>query len=154
MKYHLAHLNLAKLRAPIDDPLIKEFKDGIDIINALAERSQGFIWRLKEDDQYTTNSSYKIMGDEMIIFTLSVWENWNALKLFTYNTDHAEYFKKRKLWFEKLESNNYVLWHIKIDHIPTLAEGLSRLKFLHNKGETSKAFTFKTATEWSALIQE
>jgi len=47
--YHLAQVNISRLLAPIDDPLIANFKAALDPINALAESSPGFVWRLKSD---------------------------------------------------------------------------------------------------------
>jgi heme-degrading monooxygenase HmoA len=148
MTHHLAHLNVAKLRAPIDDPMIKEFKDGIESINKLAEKSPGFIWRMKEDPIMPDGSSYVIMNDPSLIATLSVWESVEALKNFTYQSAHGSYFKRRNEWFHKMVEANYVLWYVKKDHQPSLAEAISRLKFLRNRGESSKSFTFKTAEHW------
>ncbi len=42
----LAELNIALLRAPIEDPMIAEFANALDEINTLAEASPGFVWRL------------------------------------------------------------------------------------------------------------
>ncbi|NNF36009.1 MAG: DUF3291 domain-containing protein [Saprospiraceae bacterium] len=148
MTHYLAHLNIAKLRAPIDDPMIKEFKDGVDTINALAEESPGFIWRMKEDPIMPDGSTYVLMNDPSLIATLSVWETVAALKNFTYQNAHGSYFKRRKEWFHNMVEANYVLWYVKKDHQPSLAEAITRLKFLRNKGESSKAFTFKTAEQW------
>jgi len=145
--FHLAHLNIAKLKAPLDHPMIKEFNDGIEYINHLAEKSPGFVWRHKEEGQAYEGFSYRVLGDEMMIFTLSVWEDLESLKKFTYNSDHGKYYKKRREWFHKLSDNNYVLWYIPKDHRPTIAEGVARLNFLNKKGKTSKAFTFKIAFE-------
>ncbi len=148
MDYHLAHLNVARLLAPLEDPMIKDFKDGLEFINKKAEQSSGFIWRLKEDPIMPDDSSYVFMGDPSMIFTLSVWESLDALKDFTYEGDHASYFKRRKEWFHKMVEANYVLWWINTGHQPSISEAVSRLKFLRLKGESQKAFTFKTADKW------
>ena len=143
---HLAHLNVARLLAPLDDPMIKDFKDGVDYINGLAENAPGFIWRLKEEPIMPDGSSYVFMGDPEMIFTLSVWNSLESLKSFTYQGAHAAYFKRKKEWFHKMVEANYVLWWIPQGYQPTIAEAISRLKFLRAKGESDKAFTFKSAS--------
>ena|GEM_PF-2175172 len=47
--FQLAQINIGRLIAPIDDPLIADFVAGLDPINALAEQSPGFIWRLQSE---------------------------------------------------------------------------------------------------------
>lgn len=44
--YHLAQFNISRLSAPLDDPRMKEFVDFLDPVNAFAEQSSGFVWRL------------------------------------------------------------------------------------------------------------
>jgi hypothetical protein len=51
---YLAQVNIAKMKAPIDDPVMQDFVDNLDSINALAEDSDGFIWRLKADGNNAT----------------------------------------------------------------------------------------------------
>ncbi len=46
--HQLAQLNIATLRAPLDSPELKDFVDNLDRINALAEQSDGFVWRWDE----------------------------------------------------------------------------------------------------------
>jgi len=48
-KFELAELNIVQLKAPIDSPLLAEFVANLDRINALAETSDGFKWRLMTD---------------------------------------------------------------------------------------------------------
>ena len=50
MAWHLAQLNVARLRAPLDDPLIADFVDNLERVNALGERSPGYVWRLQTDE--------------------------------------------------------------------------------------------------------
>ena len=57
-KYHLAEINIAKMKGvDINDPIMKEFVDNLDTVNKLAEESEGFVWRLKDDtDSYNATS--------------------------------------------------------------------------------------------------
>ncbi len=46
---HIAPLNIARLRADRDDPIVADFFAAIDPINAVADVSPGFVWRLQEE---------------------------------------------------------------------------------------------------------
>ena len=41
--FHLAQLNVATLLAPLDDQRLKDFVDGLDHINALADANQALL---------------------------------------------------------------------------------------------------------------
>ncbi len=142
--YHLAQLNVATLLEPLDSPLLKEFVDGLEPINALAEKSPGFVWRLKDEGSNTAAAtSYRPFDDHMIIINMSVWENLESLKNFVFNTAHKEYVKKRFQWFERMREAYVVMWWVPAGHQPNVAEAMARLKFLRKKGDTAKAFSFK-----------
>jgi len=150
MEFHLAQINIAKMLAPIDSPVMAEFVANLDSINALAEGSDGFIWRLKTDDNNAT--SIKVYEDDFIIVNMSVWENMDKLHQFVYQSNHVEIFKQRKKWFEKMSDMHMALWYIPAGYIPTAMDGVERLSHLRNKGETPFAFSFKnsfTIEEWS-----
>ena len=49
-RFHLAQVNIGLLRAPIEDPIMEGFRSQLDSINALADRSPGFVWRLQTED--------------------------------------------------------------------------------------------------------
>lgn len=138
---HLAQLNIGRLLKPIDHPQIAEFVNNLDSINALAESSPGFIWRMQDD---TGNATHiKVFDDPLIIANMSVWESVEALKDFTYQSGHVEFMKKRGQWFEKYKSNYMALWWISIGHRPTLVEATERLAHLDANGPTSHAFSFR-----------
>jgi len=69
--YHLAQINIGRLVAPIDDTRIAEFVAQLDPINALAEESPGFVWRLKSDSGNATDIAYN--DDPFVIVNMSVW---------------------------------------------------------------------------------
>ena len=141
--YHLAQLNVAHLLEPLDSPLLKEFVDGLEPINALADCSPGFVWRLKDDPSAVAATSYRPFEDEMHIINMSVWEDMDSLKNFAFKSAHTEYVKKRFQWFERMREAYMVVWWVPVGHQPTIAEAMARLKFLRTKGETAKAFSFK-----------
>ena len=135
---HLAQLNIGRLLKPIDHPQIAEFVNNLDSINALAESSPGFIWRMQDDSGNATH--IKVFDDPLIIANMSVWESVEALKDFTYQSGHVEFMKKRTQWFEKYKSNYMVLWWIPVGHRPSLAEATERLAHLDANGATPSCF--------------
>ena len=142
MTYHLAHLNIAKLLKPINHPDSAPFYNNVGRINQLAEQSDGFVWRLIDEAGDPAHPSHQ---DPLVIATLSVWENLDALKSFSFQTEHGDFVKKRREWFEKLDYAYVVLWYVEAGHQPNLTEALERLKYLQNNGDTSHAFSFRKA---------
>ncbi len=145
-KYHLAQLNIARLLAPLEDPQIKEFVDGLEPINQLAESSPGFVWRLK-DEEIGNATDFRPFDDDMLIINMSVWEDVDSLKNFAYKSHHVEYFNKRLQWFEKMKEAHYVLWWVTAGHEPDIWEAKERLEYLRKNGESPKAFTFRKIFE-------
>lgn len=139
--YHLAQINIAVMRAPLDSPVMAGFVARLDEINQLAERSPGFVWRLKGDGNDAT--SLRPFEDERIIVNMTVWESIDALFQYTYGSDHVEVFRQRGEWFEKMETPHMALWWIPAGHIPTVEEAKEKLERLHHDGATPLAFTFK-----------
>lgn len=139
--YHLAQLNISKLLKPIDHPQLAEFVNNLDKINALAENSKGFVWRLKDKSGNATG--IQAFDDPMIVVNMSVWERIDDLKTFTYRSEHVDFIRKRNDWFEKPASNYMVMWWIKKGYVPTPEEGKNRLDHLNEHGPTAYAFTFR-----------
>jgi len=141
-QFHLAQLNIGRMRAPIDDPIMAGFKSQLDPINALADASPGFVWRLQtEDGNATAIRPYP--DDALMAMNMSVWESLDALQQFVYKSHHLGPMRDRKQWFEPLEGPILVLWWIPAGHIPTVAEALDRLEHLRVHGATVHAFTFR-----------
>lgn len=140
-EYHLAEINIARMLAPIDSPVMAGFVARLDEINALAESAPGFVWRLVGDGNDAT--SLRPFDDDMLIVNMSVWESIEALHQFTYSSTHVEVFRQRKAWFEKMTDAYMVLWWIPAGHIPTVQEAKERLVHINTHGATPYAFTFK-----------
>lgn len=43
--YNLAQINIAKMLAPLEDPVMADFVNNLEPMNLLAEKSPGFVWR-------------------------------------------------------------------------------------------------------------
>lgn len=139
--HHLAQINVGRLLAPIDSPLIRDFVDNLDRINALAESQPGFIWRLTGEGNNATD--IQAFDDPMIQLNMSVWDSVETLGGFVYRTAHRDIMRRRREWFEAMEVY-MALWWIPAGHTPSPAEGRSRLETLIADGPSPAAFTFRT----------
>ncbi|MEZ8114617.1 DUF3291 domain-containing protein [Vibrio splendidus] len=138
----LAQLNIALAKYPLDAPEIKEFVDNLELVNGIAESSEGFVWRLKDESGDATN--IQAFDDPNMIVNMSVWDSVDSLKNFMFRTHHRDFMRRKGDWFHRLPEDTYVLWWIEEDHIPTLEEAIERLEYLRETGDTPYAFTFKT----------
>jgi hypothetical protein len=140
-RFHLAQANIGRIRAPMDDPIMEGFRSQLEPINALADRSEGFIWRLQTEAGDAT--ALRPFDDERMLINMSVWDSFESLQQFVYRSRHIGPLRDRKLWFEPLEGPILVLWWIPAGHIPTVEEAKSRLALLAADGPTPQAFTFR-----------
>ncbi|PMH28297.1 hypothetical protein BCU71_06965 [Vibrio lentus] len=138
----LAQLNIALAKYPLDAPEIKDFVDNLDLVNGIAESSEGFVWRLKDESGDATN--IKAFDDPNMIVNMSVWDSVDSLKNFMFRTHHRDFMRRKNEWFHRLAEDTYVLWWVEDDHTPSLDEAIERLDHLREKGDTPYAFTFKT----------
>ena len=139
---HLAQLNIAKAKYSLEAPEIKEFIDNLEPINNLAEASDGFIWRLKDESGDAT--SIQAFDDPDMIVNMSVWDSIDALKDFMFRTHHRDFLRRKKEWFHNLAEDSYVLWWVPVGHIPSVEEAIAKLEFLRENGDTAHAFSFKS----------
>jgi hypothetical protein len=156
MDYHLAQVNIGRILGAMDSPIMKEFRDNLDRINALAESSPGFVWRLTGDDSNDATSIH-VYEDPYLLINMSVWENIDALFSYVYKSAHTPYVSRRKEWFERMTIPMLTLWWIPAGHIPTPAEAKLKLELLDQQVATPNAFTFKqrfSVEEWLAYNAE
>ncbi|MFC5661431.1 DUF3291 domain-containing protein [Kitasatospora misakiensis] len=140
---HLAQLNLATLRHPIDDPRIAPFVELLDPVNAAADHAPGFVWRLVEDG--AADATGLRPAGEHVIVNLSVWETQEALWDFAYRSGHLDVMRRRREWFERHVEADLVLWWVPAGHRPSVEEALERLADLRAHGPSPRAFTFTSA---------
>jgi hypothetical protein len=144
-KFHLAQLNIGRMLGPTDSPVMAEFMNALDRINALAEASPGFVWRLKDETGNAT--SIRVYADERLAVNLSVWESVEALREYAYKSEHVAFVRRRHEWFETLTTPYMVMWWIPAGTLPTPQEAKARLEHLTEHGETPHAFSFKKLFE-------
>jgi hypothetical protein len=139
---HIAQVNIARMRGALEDPVMSGFVARLDEINALADGSPGFVWRLQTD---AGNATYlRPYGDDRIIINLSVWKTVEDLRNFVYRGNHAEVLRQRQDWFEKLDAPVVALWWVPAGHVPSIDEAKKRLAHLQDHGPTPFAFSFRS----------
>ena len=129
--------NLADMTYPRSDPRMDPFFDNVDKMNALAERSPGFVWRLKSfaDDGHR---AAQVAGTTLT--TMSVWESPEALGDYVFNTVHVQFYLKRHEWFDAITRSHFVMWNHTADNWPDEDEAIARLAHFQTHGSTDYAF--------------
>ncbi|MBM3505245.1 MAG: DUF3291 domain-containing protein [Alphaproteobacteria bacterium] len=141
VRYNLAQINVAKLRAPLDDPAMADFVAHLDTVNAEAEKAPGFVWRLKDDSGNAT--AIRPLGPDQLI-NMSVWKSIGSLERFVYKSAaHVAMMKRRAEWFVPMDDAVMCLWWQDVDTQPTVDEGLLRLEQIRMFGPCQGAFTFQ-----------
>jgi hypothetical protein len=137
---HIAQLNIGRARGPVDGPIMAEFMALLDPVNAVADASPGFVWRLQTEEGNAT--ALRPYEDERMIVNMSVWESIEDLAAFVYRSGHVDVMRRRREWFEPMKPY-MVLWWVPAGHVPTVEEAKDRLAHLRDHGPTPFAFTFK-----------
>ena len=140
--YQLANFNVARMRSlSIDDPVMAGFVEALDEINAIADATPGFVWRLQTEEGHAT--SIRPFDDDRLLINLTVWDSLDSLRGYVYQSRHGEFLRRGREWFEPPPGDSLVLWWIRMDERPTAAQGVAKLERLRRDGPTVEAFTFK-----------
>lgn len=143
--HHLAQINLARMIAPLEDPVMADFAAQLDAVNAMADRSDGFVWRLQSDEGDAT--AVRVFDDPALLVNTSVWTSAEALLKYVYQSGHGPVLRDRARWFTRMTEAHMALWWIPEGAPPTVEEAVRRLQFLRAHGETPFAFTFRRRYE-------
>src|SRR4051794_21389597 len=122
---HVAQVNIALPREPLDSPALAEFVANLEPVNALADAAPGFVWRLQGESGGA--ASIKGVGGDRLIINLSVWESIDALWHFVYDGGHLEVMRRRREWMTKLAEIHMALWLVPAGHVPSVEEAKERL---------------------------
>lgn len=136
---HLAELNIARLKYDFEDPRVAEFAENLDLVNGIAERSEGFVWRFV-DDGGANAIDIRMFDDPAVITNLSVWQSPEHLERYVWNTVHKRFYERRAEWFSLMEKQHFVMWWVDEGHQPSLDEAGARLDHLQAHGDTDFAF--------------
>jgi hypothetical protein len=134
--------NVGRFIHPRGDAANADFMAALDPINAQADSAPGFVWRLVGDG----NDATEIVpdaADPQLLVNMSVSRDVAALRAFVYaNGDHIALMRRRREWFDHMAVMQ-ALWWVPAGHMPSVAEGMARLKHLAEHDPTAHAFTFK-----------
>ena len=139
---HLAQLNVARARFDLEDARMADFVGALDRVNAIAERSPGFVWRLQGDVGNATD--VKVTDNPRFIVNLSVWQKPEQLEHFVWNTIHKRVYQRKGSWFEPLGTPHFVMWWVPVGHEPTPEEAMARLADLAQLGPSERAFGWES----------
>lgn len=148
--HQLAQLNIARMRGPLDSPVMADFAAQLNATNAIADASEGFVWRMIEEDP--EDPALIELGPLMLV-NLSVWRDAPSLSQFVYRSAHAAMLKERRRWFLPQEGATTVLWWVPRMHIPPLREATARLTELKRVGPSPRAFGFRHSFEAPRGVQ-
>jgi len=78
-RFQLAQANIARMRAPLEDPVMDGFRTQLDAINAIADTSPGFVWRLQTEDGDAT--AIRAFEDDRILFNIRLGVDRSSSRL-------------------------------------------------------------------------
>jgi hypothetical protein len=142
--HHLAELNVGRIRYDLDDPRMADFTNNLALVNSIAERSPGFVWRYVDDSGNATDT--RPYADLRMIVNFSVWESVETLERFVWQTVHKRFYGRRPDWFEHFDGPSMVLWWVPVGHRPSVDEAVARLAHLKQHGPTDRAFDWQRAS--------
>ena len=140
MSFHIAQLNIARMKAPLDHPIMERFVAWLEPINTIADESPGSVWRLQTEAGDATG--FRPFDDDRILVNLTVWESLDSLRSFVFESDHIRVMRERAGWFDRMEEASMVLWWVPPGHIPSVDEAKKHLEILREIGPSAEAFTF------------
>ncbi|WP_226780554.1 DUF3291 domain-containing protein [Oceaniglobus trochenteri] len=140
--HHIAEFNVGILSHDWDDPRVADFVNGLDLVNRVAARSPGFVWRLGDDDMEAAQNDVAgvLGGNPRTASTLSVWRDVPSLEHFVWNTVHKRFYDRRHEWYDMGAVLRLVMWWVPEGHRPTIAEAKARFDLLDRDGPSDRAF--------------
>jgi ribosomal protein L34 len=138
--WHLAQVNVAVLRAPLEDPLMAGFAAAFDPVNRLAQESAGFVWRLP------TGSGHAVLTAEdgaTHLVNLTLWRAYRDLHQFVYRSAHGQLLLRRSRWFLPTRQPSTALWWVPAGTRPGIEQALARLHHLRTHGPSPRAFSLR-----------
>ncbi|WAL70376.1 DUF3291 domain-containing protein [Kitasatospora sp. YST-16] len=141
--HQLAQVNVGRTVAPLDSPELAGFMDQLAEINALAERSPGFVWRLVDDAGADATGLHPDPDDGLLQINCSVWQSVEALREYVYRSDHLRVLARRREWFQRPDGAHQAMWWVPAGHRPSVAEAMARIALIRDHGPGPEAFTFR-----------
>lgn len=146
MTFDLAQVNVSRLLAPLDSPLLADFMAALDEVNADGDAAPGFLWRLQTEDGNATAVrafGWDVADSHGVIVNLTTWSSVEALGAFVYSGRHLEIMRRRREWFQGAAEATTALWWLPAGVRPSTDEAETRVRHLRAHGPTPTAFTFR-----------
>lgn len=145
LHHHIAEFNVGRIKYELTDPRMGEFIGNLELVNGIAERSPGFVWRYVDDSSRGGTTTARPFSDRRLIVNLSVWETVAALEHYVWQTVHKRFYGRRTDWFDHFEGPAVTLWWIPVAHRPNLTEAVQRFTHLQQHGPSDYAFDWQRA---------
>ncbi|UWQ81386.1 DUF3291 domain-containing protein (plasmid) [Leisingera sp. S132] len=134
----IAQMNWGQMLHPLDHPDMAEFNAALDRVYAQAEAHSGFLWRIGEEE---AAAQLQALGcGSLISATVSVWDNLDSLRDYTFNSEHGLFLDRKSSWFDTVEGPQLVIWDVAADARPTFREAFERLEALKANGPSPAAY--------------
>jgi hypothetical protein len=141
----LAQVNVARMRAAPDSPIMSGFMAATDPVYRMAEASAGFVWRLRDADGHMPTRCDEEHGWQVV--NVSIWISYETLHQFVYRSGHGGLVRRRGEWFRPTPQPSTALWWVPDDHRPGLDEAQARLAVLRREGPSPRAFSLRRRFE-------
>ena len=111
--HHLAQVNVARMLAPLDELMMREFVAAVGPVERLAAASPGFVWRLADESGH----GVCVQPDEggPVFVNVTLWRDYDSLHVFTYRSPHADHLKRRSRWFAATPQPSTALWWVPVE---------------------------------------
>ncbi len=143
----LAQVNVSRLLAPIDSPMLADVMAALDEVNAEGDAAAGFRWRLQTEDGNATAVrafGWDVGDSHGVIVNLTTWASVQALGDFVFSGQHLQVMRRRRQWFERAVEPMTALWWVPAGYRPSTDDAEARVRHLRRHGPTLEAFTFRT----------
>ncbi len=140
--FHIAELNFGTLRYDWDDPRTADFVAGLDLVNGLAVKAPGFVWRLDDAGMAAEqlDPAGALGANPRMASTLSVWCDVESLENFVWNTVHRRFYARKAEWYDATGNGSFIMWRVPVGHRPAVAEGMARWQYREQNGDSDHAF--------------
>lgn len=139
--WHIAQVNVGRMPGGRGDAQVAGFYAELDRINALADVSPGFVWRLVGEGRDAID--LRPTPDPLFLINMSVCTDADALFNYVYRIAHVGVMAGRREWFARMDAAHQALWWVEAGDLPTVSGALSKLWLLDNFGSSEQALTFK-----------
>jgi hypothetical protein len=150
-QYQLAQANYGQWKQDITRELVQAFYDRVGPIIQSAVESGGWVWSNAGGFYQDPRSVAAFDHNSQIIFNMTVWETFEDLKRFVFNQVHGAMMQDRDQWIDRLPTQVSMMWWVKADERPTIAQAREKIALINSIGPSALAFDFKNYFGWEGV---